>query len=346
MVAVLCAVALFNAGCETPPLANMVRAEMALGHARDNSVKKYASLELEEAEAMMQVAREEMAFQQGKMSLFRKYAYADTLIAHANALTHTAADSATARRARALEMASTEVATLSEDVKSWREDMDESLTLYRAEKLWSLAQMSLQSAQTLLQMEDLEAALSSAQECREQLSALRDAVNHHDADEQARINAAKKWVAETLAESRRTGAKAIIVNKDEHKLHLYDGGQLIKSYRCDLGFNAAYQKLFAGDGATPEGSYHVSKVNQGSRYFKALLLNYPNDEDKRRFAANKKAGRISKRAGIGKLIEIHGHGGQNKDWTDGCVALSDSDMLDLMRHVGTGTRVTIVRKLS
>jgi murein L,D-transpeptidase YafK len=324
----------------------MVRAEMSLTHARDNSVKKYAPLELEEAEALMQVAREEMAFQQGKLSLFRKFAYADSLIAGAKSLTEVARDSALARRQRALDLASAEVDTLAVDLRLWRQELDESLTLYRAEKLFSMAQMSHQSAATLLREDDLEAALSSAQECREHLSALRNAINHHDADEQARINAAKRWVAETLAESRRTGAKAVIVDKDEHKLHLYDGGKLMKSYRCDLGFNAAYQKLFAGDGATPEGSYQISKVNQGSRYFKALLLNYPNDEDKSRFAANKKSGRISKRANIGRLIEIHGHGGQDKDWTDGCVALSDSDMLDLMRHVGAGTRVTIVRKLS
>jgi hypothetical protein len=42
------------------------------------------------------------------------------------------------------------------------------------------------------------------------------------------------------------------------------------------------------------------------------------------------------------LIEIHGHGGRGTDWTQGCVALSNSDMDDLVRYVGVGTPVTIV----
>lgn len=323
----------------------MVRAESALSNARVNGPRKYAKDELEMAEVALQKAREEMAFQQGKMSLFRNYNSADTLIAYARMLTQAAEDSAKIRRETALEQANTELTDLMEDLNSWRKALDDKLTLYRAEKLWTLAQMSQATAMSLLQQEDIEAALASGQECREQLAALRIAINNHDADELERIRAAKSWVANTLADSRRNGSVAIIVDKEENRVHLYDGGKKLKSYRCDLGFNAAYQKMFAGDGATPEGRYRVSKVNHASRYYKALLLNYPNDDDKKRFAANKRTGRISSRAGIGKLIEIHGHGGQNKNWTDGCVALADNDMIDLMRYATVGTPVTIVRKL-
>jgi L,D-peptidoglycan transpeptidase YkuD (ErfK/YbiS/YcfS/YnhG family) len=48
------------------------------------------------------------------------------------------------------------------------------------------------------------------------------------------------------------------------------------------------------------------------------------------------------RAGVGSLIEIHGDGGQGRDWTDGCVALSNSDMDRVFARARVGTPVTIV----
>ncbi len=344
-VALLFTLAILCAGCDTPPLADMVRAESALVRCRTGIIKQYASSEVEAGEVAMQKAREEMAYQQGRWSLLRKYDSADSLIAFARSLIQIAEDSAAVRRATAYAYAKSEIDDLGEDLSLWRKSLDQKLTLYGAEKLWTLAQMSQANAISLMTQEDLEGALESAQECREHLAALRDALNNHDVDEQERIRMARTWVAHTLENSRRNGNVAIIVDKEEKMLHLIDGGKKIKSYRCDLGFNAAYQKMFAGDGATPEGRYHVTKVVHSSRYFKALLLNYPNEDDKKRFAANKRSGRISQRAGIGKLIEIHGHGGQNKDWTDGCVALHDRDMLDILKFATVGTPVTIVRKL-
>ena len=332
-------------GCDTPPLVDMVNAESALSNARSGHAKKYAKDELESAEVALQKAREEMAFQQGRLSVMRSYDSTDTLIAYARMLMQTAEDSAKLRREVALANAEHELKILTEDLNNWRESLDSKLTLYRAEKLWTMAQMSQATAMSLLRQEDLEGALETGQECREQLAALRTSINHHDADELERIRAAKGWVSNTLSDSRRNGNVAIIVDKEEHRLHIFDGGKKLKTYKVDLGFNAAYQKMFAGDGATPEGTYRVTEVKHSSRYYKALLLNYPNDDDKRRFAANKRNGRISKRAGIGKLIEIHGHGGQNKNWTDGCVALADNDMLELMKYARVGTPVTIVRKL-
>ncbi len=332
-------------GCDTPPLVDMVNAESALYNARNGHAKKFAKDELESAEVALQKAREEMAFQQGRLSVMRNYDSTDTLIAYARTLMQAADDSANQRRNVALANAEHELQILTEDLNNWRDALDAKLTLYRAEKLWTMAQMSQATAMSLLKQEDLEGALETGQECREQLAALRIAINHHDADELDRIRAAKGWVSNTLADSRRNGSVAIIVDKEEHRLHIYDGGKKLKTYKVDLGFNAAYQKMFAGDGATPEGTYRVTEVKHSSRYYKALLLNYPNDDDKKRFAANKRNGRISKRAGIGKLIEIHGHGGQNKNWTDGCVALADNDMLELMKYARVGTPVTIVRKL-
>jgi len=84
------------------------------------------------------------------------------------------------------------------------------------------------------------------------------------------------------------------------------------------------------------------KLGARTRYYKALLVDYPNDEDLERWEKARREGTISRRVGVGGLIEIHGHGGQGTDWTDGCVALRDRDMDRLLTYAGLGTPVTIV----
>ena len=144
--------------------------------------------------------------------------------------------------------------------------------------------------------------------------------------------------------SRRTGAPAIVVLKDKHTLTLFDNGKPVRTYTAELGYNSVGDKWRAGDAATPEGRYRITaKKGVGqSAYHMALLLNYPNEEDVRRFQEAKRAGRVSKRASLGGLIEIHGEGGKGKDWTKGCVALSNDNMHDLFARVSVGTPVTIV----
>lgn len=105
------------------------------------------------------------------------------------------------------------------------------------------------------------------------------------------------------------------------------------------------KKLFAGDAATPEGKYKVVRARHtGSSFYKALSLDYPNEHDRKRFEENKRRGIISHKARIGGNIEIHGEGGKNRDWTEGCVALTNADMDHIMKYVSVGTPVTIVRK--
>src|SRR5262245_16472707 len=152
-----------------------------------------------------------------------------------------------------------------------------------------------------------------------------------------------RWVSETIALSRRTGDYVILVDKLKHKCLLYQSGRLVRSYAIDLG-GPIGDKLRAGDRATPEGMYRVvQKRSRGqTTYYKALLINYPNDEDRADFALAKRNGWVPRRAAIGGLIEIHGEGGRNEDWTLGCMALANRDMDELFRLVDVGTPVTIV----
>ena len=84
------------------------------------------------------------------------------------------------------------------------------------------------------------------------------------------------------------------------------------------------------------------KPNGDSGYHKALLINYPNEEDYATFNNRKRQGLISKNSHIGGLIEIHGDGGKGDDWTSGCIALRNSDIDELFSRVSVGTPVTIV----
>lgn len=151
------------------------------------------------------------------------------------------------------------------------------------------------------------------------------------------------WVRQTIDVSRRTGDYVVVVDKLKHKCHLYRGGALVRTYDADLG-GTLWDKVAAGDRATPEGMYRIVRKRPKGQttYYKALLINYPNDEDRAEFALAKRRGWVSRRAGIGGLIEIHGEGGRKEDWTLGCVALANRDMDELFRLVDVGTPVTIV----
>jgi murein L,D-transpeptidase YafK len=134
------------------------------------------------------------------------------------------------------------------------------------------------------------------------------------------------------------------LKKADHRLTLYADGEPVRSYDVELGSNWVAVKTHAGDSATPEGHYRVVvKKDRGeSAYHRALLLNYPNDQDRQAFARARRRGLVPSSARPGGLIEIHGAGGRGDDWTNGCVAMSNSDIDDLFRRVPIGTRVTIV----
>lgn len=154
----------------------------------------------------------------------------------------------------------------------------------------------------------------------------------------------RSWVSETIAESKRANEAAIIVDKLNRRLELYHDGQKLATFTAELGANGLKRKLHAGDKATPEGRYRVTQVrmNGATKFYKALLLSYPNADDLARFRSAQRLGQVPARAGIGSLIEIHGSGGQGQDWTDGCVALRNKDMDRLFAHARVGMPVTIV----
>jgi hypothetical protein len=157
----------------------------------------------------------------------------------------------------------------------------------------------------------------------------------------------KLWAKKTIDESLANDDYAIIIDKFSRECFIYQSGKQLTKFDIELGKNWMENKKRKGDDATPEGFYKVvaKKENPKTKYYKALLLDYPNGEDKKRFELNKLKGLLRKNDQIGNLIEIHGDGGKGIDWTNGCIALTNKDMDKVFKIASKGTPVTIVGSL-
>lgn len=336
--------ALFFYQRDDPPTAALANAKAALERATLAGALRYAKDSYSLADETVNNGSLEMAHQNGRFALLRDYEEADSVINRGMRLALKAAGEAEGRAHSLDSLARSQHDDLERELALCREALDGTLTNFEAERHWATADLELRAAWLLLgtgEYEDAIASIAKAKQAVKQVvEALAEAANH-DKD---KVAIWRNWVEDTLAESRANGNHAVIVDKSAHKAYLVNGGKVVRTYGCDLGWNSAEQKYFQGDGATPEGRYKITTVKHRSKYYKALLLNYPNELDKKRFAENKRKGVISRHARIGALIEIHAGGGRDQDWTDGCIALTNRDMDDMMRYVAAGTPVTIVRR--
>jgi murein L,D-transpeptidase YafK len=125
-------------------------------------------------------------------------------------------------------------------------------------------------------------------------------------------------------------ADQIIVRKSERRLYLMRHGEVLRQYHVALGLMPEGAKERAGDFRTPEGHYQLTRRNPRSDYFLSIQVSYPNDDDLRR----------ARRQHVdpGGAIMVHGmpnslrHNADyyaSSDWTDGCIGMSNSDMVEL-----------------
>lgn len=158
------------------------------------------------------------------------------------------------------------------------------------------------------------------------------------------------------ADDRRlTRGTLIVVSKRARRLMLYDEGKSVACYRVALGFAPEGHKTVQGDGRTPEGWYRTSD-KPWSSFENAIAIHYPNADDARAAEAD---GRVGKRtrdqivgaieAGkvppqatkLGGAVLIHG-GGSSFDWTLGCVALDDDELVALRDRLPKGMRTDLL----
>jgi murein L,D-transpeptidase YafK len=138
-------------------------------------------------------------------------------------------------------------------------------------------------------------------------------------------------------------ADTILIVKHERKLYLLRDNSPLRSYRIALGLSPTGAKDREWDFRTPEGSYIIDFRQEHSHYFKALHISYPSPADLKRSSAL--------RLPAGRDIFIHGEPNQptkpvsyykTRDWTNGCVALSDEDLQDVWNLTAGQTRVEII----
>jgi murein L,D-transpeptidase YafK len=125
-------------------------------------------------------------------------------------------------------------------------------------------------------------------------------------------------------------ADHVVVHKSQHKLYLYNGSRLLGEYKVALGLSPVGTKEREHDFRTPEGRYFLARRNTHSDFFLSIQVSYPNKNDELRARKNRWA--------PGGSIMIHGLPNVPKhpatyyasnDWTDGCIALSNSDMVEV-----------------
>ena len=152
-----------------------------------------------------------------------------------------------------------------------------------------------------------------------------------------------KVYSESVSDQHSQYVDFVLVRKSERKLYLYSGDSAIKTYPIALGRQPEGQKIREGDSRTPEGLYTLDWRNPTSKFFRSIHVSYPNISQERN----------AKEAGVdpGGAIMIHGQPNdwaeriqltfKHKDWTEGCIAVENQDMLEIWDLVRDGTPIKI-----
>jgi len=138
-------------------------------------------------------------------------------------------------------------------------------------------------------------------------------------------------------------ADKVLVEKGKRKLHLLKNGVPFRTFDIALGLNPAGDKLMEGDQKTPEGFYLLDGRNPDSEFFLSIHISYPNSGDRTE----------ARKQGVdpGGAIMIHGQPNEptysaayysREDWTNGCIAVSNSDMIDIWLMTPDNVPIEIV----
>lgn len=144
------------------------------------------------------------------------------------------------------------------------------------------------------------------------------------------------------AQTGMTKADQVIVVKSQRTLTLLSHGKVLRSYKVALGGAPVGAKERQGDHKTPEGRYILDHRNPKSQFHKSIHVSYPNEQDKKRAA----------RRGVSPGGDIMIHGLPNgygwvgathraRDWTDGCVAVTNEEMDEIWELVPNGTPIEL-----
>lgn len=138
-------------------------------------------------------------------------------------------------------------------------------------------------------------------------------------------------------------ADSVLISKSERKLYLLKKGRTLKTVDISLGLVPKGDKQTEGDFRTPEGSYKLTERNPASDFFLSILISYPDKKDSLQ----------AQNLGLDPGGQIMIHGMPNNpthspdyyrwnDWTDGCIAVTNSDMVDIWLMTDNNTPIEII----
>lgn len=157
------------------------------------------------------------------------------------------------------------------------------------------------------------------------------------------------WLLADLA-----GQRLVLYGGDNHELRIFRN--------ISIGSGGVSQLHFQGDQTTPLGNYRITHINHNSRYQVFIGLDYPTpahakyayfmgkiseEELKTLLAASRSNSAPPANTALGGMIGIHALGEADPEvhkmanWTDGCIALNNSQMDELLPFVRKGMRVVI-----
>ena len=134
----------------------------------------------------------------------------------------------------------------------------------------------------------------------------------------------------------------VVVRKGERRMYLYRGDRVVRRYKVSLGLAPDGHKEREGDFRTPEGRYYLTRRNPQSEFFLSIQVSYPNGQDID----------AARRRGVrpGGAIMVHGLPNVpryprdkylSNDWTDGCIALGNDEMLEFWLLTQSQTPIDI-----
>jgi murein L,D-transpeptidase YafK len=148
------------------------------------------------------------------------------------------------------------------------------------------------------------------------------------------------WAEQALPENIKIDR--VMVLKKDRLLELLSQGKVLKSYKIALGSEPVGHKVQQGDHHTPEGIYVLDRRNPRSKFYKSIHISYPNAED------HAYAEKLHVPPGgdifLHGLPNGYGWVGANhrlKDWTDGCIAVTNEEIDEIWRAVPDGTPIEI-----
>ncbi len=144
------------------------------------------------------------------------------------------------------------------------------------------------------------------------------------------------WASSVFANTKDQ-VTSIVVKKADRVMYLVSGNEILRKYNIGLGFRPTGDKKISGDGRTPEGAYFIDRKNPNSKYFLSLGISYPNAQDRAEAKTLNKS--------PGGDIFIHGRNDLSwmlrRDWTAGCISVSNRDIKEIYRLVDIGTPIFI-----